>query len=142
MSRKPVHSSGITLVEVVVAMFLLCVAIAAALSLQPAARQLASRADQMGRACGLIENEMETLAVKIMNATTDDPAGLSDAGPRVMFAGGGTIARPGDAVFFKTAQVTSSGPNLWQVRVTITWPGNDVGITETRLITRQDDFTR
>jgi len=142
MSRTQRDDTGITLIEVFIAMFLLLVAVLATLSVQPATLRLASNADHLGRACGLMENEMESLALKIMNANTEDPTILSDAAIQTIYAGGGEESKPGDGVFYRNTQITKTGSTLWQVRIKITWPGTNTGITQTRLMTRQDDFTK
>lgn len=142
MSKRRCNESGITVVEVVVATFLLSVSILATLALQPTAWKMASMTDNLGRASGIIENEMEALAVKVMNPKIADPVSLSDAETKTVYAGGDTTAKPGDAVFYKNAQITKPGGSLWQIRVTVTWPGNSKGIAGTRLVTRQDDFEK
>jgi len=133
-------SRGISLLEVVIAMFLTTIAVMAIMSLQPAAWKTAGRADYMGRAAGILYKELQRQEVWIMNSNNTVNTGTT--GPTPVFAGGGTTAQAsGDAQFNVTTTITSVATNVWRVTIRVTWTGNTTGISESLIVTRQQAFS-
>ena len=132
---------GISLLEVVIAMFLTTIAVMAVMSLQPAAWKTAGRADYMGRAAGILHKELQTQEACIMNSNNTVPA-TGNPTTRTVFAGGGTSAQAsGDAQFTVATTITSIATNVWRVTVRVTWTGNATGISESLVVTRQQAFS-
>src|SRR3974390_1600776 len=68
------NNRGIGLVEVLVAIMLVSIALVAVLAMQPQALMTAGRTDHLGRAAGILLNELERNEAIIMNPTMDIPA--------------------------------------------------------------------
>ena len=133
---------GIGLIEVLIALFLISVGILATLSLQPSAWRLTSRSDFLGRAGGLLHKEMETVEVNLMNPNFPNPClGVNPfVNARDVFISGQGAAQPGDMPFRLTTTITDNLNASWRVQVTVTWAGNNTGISESLLVTRQENF--
>ena len=61
------NNKGISLIEVVIALFLTTVGILALLAMQPMSWQTAAKSDFLGRAAGILQEELETTELSIMN---------------------------------------------------------------------------
>ena len=139
MSSLPCNNRGFTLVEVVIAMFLTVVAVLALFSLQPTAWKTAARSDYLGRASGILYEQLQRQEASIMNPCCIVTAGAT--GPTAVYASGQTTSQGGDAQFIVTTTITGIGTNLWRVTVLVTWPPlNTTGISESLVVTRQEGF--
>ena len=137
MSSLPCNNRGFTLVEVLIAMFLTVVAVLALFSLQPTAWKTAARSDYLGRASGILYEQLMTQEALIMNPCNAVTAGAT--GPTAVFASGQTTAQPGDASFNVTTTITNLATNVWRVTVRVAWAGH-TGISESLVVTRQEGF--
>lgn len=142
MSNLFFSKKGIGLIEVLISLFLISVGILALLSLQPSAWRLASRSDFLGRAGGLLHKEMETWEAVLMNPNYPNPAAGTTLvmPPRDVFISGQGAAQPGDMPFTLRTTIQDNLNSSWTVRVRVTWAGNDTGISESLLVTRQENF--
>jgi Tfp pilus assembly protein PilV len=130
-------NKGIGLIEVLISLFLVSFGILALLSLQPSAWKLTSRSDFLGRAGGLLHKEMETREILIMNPNaTTNPLDTTTN----VFISGQSTAQPGDLPFTVRTEIQDNLNNSWTVRVRVTWTGNNTGISESRIVTRQENF--
>lgn len=137
------NKKGISLVEVLIASFLISFGILALLSLQPSAWSLSGRSDFLGRAAGLLHKELETRELFLMNPNNANPCAV--ANPLILtqndvFPSGQRSALSGDVPYTIQTTIQDNGNNSWTVRVRVTWPGNNTGISETLLVTRQENF--
>ncbi len=130
------NNRGISLVEVVIAIFLTTIGVLAVLSLQPAAWRTATRSDYMGRAAGILQKEQATQEVFIMNCCNAVTAGTTTTN---VLASGEAAAQPGDATFTVTTTITLIATNVWRVDVRVAWAGH-AGIIESMVVTRQQRF--
>jgi Tfp pilus assembly protein PilV len=131
---------GMSMVEVIVAIFLTAVAVIGVLSLQSSAWRTAGLSDYLGRAAGILYGELETREAFILNPVNVVTAGTTT---NTVFASGQTTALEGDASYTVTTTITSlgAGTNAWRVTVTVTWPPRNLtGITENIVVTRQDRY--
>ena len=129
---------GFSILEVVIAIFLTTVGVLAIMSLQPAAWQTAFRSDYMGRAAGILHEELQTRESFIMNCCNTVTADTTEA---TVYAGGGTDAQAaGDARFTVTTTIASIDTNVWRVTVRVAWQGH-TGISESLVVTRQQAFS-
>jgi len=143
---------GFSLLEVVIAIFLTSIAVLAIMSLQPAAWKTAGRSDYMGRAAGILHEELQTRESFIMNCCNTVTAGCTQ---RYVCASGqiGTesacgsalstlncTAPSGDAQFTVTTTITSVATSVWRVTVRVAWTGH-AGISESLVVTRQQPFS-
>jgi len=130
------NNRGVSLVEVVIAIFLTTIGVMAVLSLQPSAWKTATRSDYMGRAAGILHKELETQEVFIMNCCNAVTAGATT---RNVLVSGAATAQPGDATFTITTTITLITANVWRVDVRVAWAGH-AGIIESLVVTRQQRF--
>jgi len=134
---------GITLIEVMIAVMLVAVGIMALASLQGPAWNLTGRSDLLGRAGMILHRELETNELLLMNPNRPNPcvggAPLVVNRPQV-WAGGQAAAQPGDAAYNVLTTIIDNLNGSWLVRVQVMWPGNNVGISETVVVTRQEAF--
>lgn len=121
------------MVEVIVAMFITMVAVISLLSMIPMSWQTVSKSDYLGRATGLLQDELEWRQYQTMRGV--DPTTLENPDP-------GKIVTLGDIPFtvITTTSKDNLHPNTWLVNVKITWRGNDNGITSSMIMTRQSGF--
>lgn len=143
MSNSIYSKKGMGLIEVLIALFLTSVGILALLSLQPSAWNLSGRSDRLGRAGGILHKELEANEMLLMNPNYPNPC--SAANPLIatknVNTSGQSAAQPGDATFGVQTIIQDNLNNTWSVRVRVTWPGGtSTGISETRIVTRQEPF--
>ena len=143
MSNLFRSKKGIGLIEVLISLFLISVGILALLSLQPSAWRLTGRSDFLGRAGGLLHKEMETREMVLMNPNFPNPcAGTNPLviPPQNVFISGQGASQPGDMPFTLQTTITDNLNASWRVQVRVTWAGNPTGISESLLVTRQENF--
>ncbi len=127
-----------TLAELMIAALITTVGILALLSMHPTAWRASGRSDLMGRAAGILHEELETNEMFIMNPC-NAVVSPSTTLRNVLTSGAGA-AQPGDFTYGVQTDIADNGSGLWTVTVRVTWPGNAVGIAETILVTRQERF--
>ncbi len=130
------NDRGTSLVEVVIAIFLLTVAVMAILSLQPSSWKAAGRSDFMGRAAEILHKELETNESYIMNPSNPVTVGTTT---RTVYPSGLDAAATGDVPYTVATTVTNTGTNVWTVTTGVSWPGH-AAITASLAVTRQDRF--
>ena len=140
MLNSTLNNRGYTLVEVMIALFITMVAVMGIFALVSPAWRTTSLSDMMGRAANVLHDRLQREELWIMNANNDVVTG-----PPVnetVYARGDSAAHPssGDMAFNISTTTTQIATNTWQVNVRVTWPGNDVGISESLLVNRQDDY--
>ena len=142
MSNLIFSKKGISLIEVLISLFLVSVGILALLSLQPSAWKLTGRSDFLSRAGGLLHKEMETTEIVLMNPNFPNPCATTN--PLVtttnVFISGQSTTQPGDLPFTMQTTIQDNLNNSWTVRVRVTWTGNNTGISESLVVTRQENF--
>jgi Tfp pilus assembly protein PilE len=109
-------------VEVVIAMFLTIVAVLGILALVSPAWRTAARSDYLGRASGILYEQLVTQEALIMNPCNTVTTGTTP--PTAVFASGQTTAQPGDVQFNVTTTITSIGTDVWSVNVRVAWTGH------------------
>jgi len=124
------------MVEIIIAMFIVAVGIIGLMSMQPMSWQTAKKADLLGRAAAILEQELEATELIIMNPNNVIPA----SGTKTVYASGmGASQGTGDVPY--TVQTTIvNALSAWTVRVKVTWPGNNRGILESLIVSRQESF--
>jgi Tfp pilus assembly protein PilV len=144
---------GFTLVEGIIAIFLVSVGLISLLSTLSPAWRLSSKSDYLGRAAGIMYRELDAWELYIMNpcngmaAQTNNWDRFKPGGSTASWTVNSSLlaAQPGDAAYTVTTVITDISPvtpgTVWQVRVTVTWPPlNNTGVTETVIVTRQEPF--
>ena len=147
------NKRGFTLVEGIIAIFLVSVGMMALLSTLSPAWRLSSKSDYLGRAAGIMYRELDAWELYIMNpcngmaAQTNNWDRFKPGGSTASWTVNSSLlaAQPGDAAYTVTTVITDISPvtpgTVWQVRVTVTWPPlNNTGVTETVIVTRQEPF--
>jgi Tfp pilus assembly protein PilV len=141
MSRLPCDNRGFTLVEVLIAIFITVVAVLGILALISPAWRTAAQADYLGRASGILYEQLMTREAWILNPCNTVTTGTT--GPTAVFASGQSTAQPGDIQFNVTTTIarTQTNPCAWLVTVQVSWPPlNATGITESLIVTGQQAF--
>jgi len=130
------------LVEVLVALFLISMGVLALLTLQPSAWNLSGKSDRQGRAGGMLHKELEANELLIMNPNYPNPCSATNPliTSKNVNASGQSTLQPGDVTFGVQTTIQDNLNSTWSVRVRVTWPGNATGISETRIVTRQEPF--
>jgi len=134
------NDKGFSLLEAVIAIFLTTVALMAILSMQPMAWKASAKSDYMGRAAGILYQELQKQEVYIMNPNNTVTVGEQIDTPVYTSGVGTTMA--GDATFLVTTKVENVTTISWRVTVTVKWTGHAKGITESIIVMRQESFTR
>ncbi|MEW6115852.1 MAG: prepilin-type N-terminal cleavage/methylation domain-containing protein [Nitrospirota bacterium] len=139
MSGSICNKKGLSMIEVLIALFLTMIGVMALISMQPQGWLLAGKSDYLGRASELLIKELQRNETLIMNPCNAVAAGTTN---QIRFASGQAAAQPGDAQFNVQTTIAPSAitANAWNVTVTVTWTGNPVGITESLVVTRQDAY--
>jgi len=139
MSVMHGNNRGISLIEVVIAMFLTTVAVLAILSLQAPAWKTTARADYLGRAAEIMHRQLENTESFIMNSCNTVTTGGPTTSTVITSGQGAAIS--GDATFTVNTTITSIGTNIWRVDVQVTWPPlNSTGIRGSVVVARQQFF--
>lgn len=136
--KKILNNKGISLVEVMIAMFLTTIAVISILPMQNMSLRTASRSDYLGRAAGIMQAELEARENQIMIGII--PASTINQAIKVS---GVTGSIDGDATF-NIVTTTSTNPlaaNSWLVNVRVTWTGGPAnGINSGIIVTMQSRF--
>lgn len=136
MSGSICSNRGISLTEVIVAILVASVGIVSLLAVQPQSWNLAGRSDSLGRAAGILQSEMSLNEVTIMNPDLAIPQDQV----RTIYVSRQGSKQSGDAMYTVNTQVEAVGTAAWRVRVTVTWPSNAAGISDSIIVTRQEGY--
>ena len=138
MSRLPCSNRGTTLIESVIAILLVSIGLIGLMSMQPSAWRATTRTDYFGRAAMMLNRELTSQELSIMNPCNAVATGTVT---QIVNASGQGTAQSGDAGFTVQTTTASIGTNVWQVTVRVSWPPlNATGITESIIVTRQEAF--
>jgi Tfp pilus assembly protein PilV len=122
------NNKGITMVESLIALVLTAIAIVALMPMQDNALKTMSRSDNLGRAEGIMQTELESQENALMNSTGTVTTGVVKNNVAV-YASGLTTQISGDARFYIYTTITQIGTgNSWTVYVKVWWTGNTTGI--------------
>ena len=145
MSRLIFNNRGISLVEVVIAIFLVSIGVLALLSMQPSAWRAVGKSDYLGRGAGILHRELEIREAWIMNVCNIVPTGNRPQQVITVSGLGGAVQ--GDATYTVSTTITAvaGSTNAWTVSVTITWPDQLArgyrDLTESTVVTRQNSYS-
>jgi len=136
------NNKGITLIEVVLAIFLTSIGILSLLSLQPSAWNLSGKSDSLGRAGSILHSALENNEILLMNPNYPNPCGATNplTVTKTVNESGQSPAQVGDLPFTVQTTIQDNLNNSWAIRVRVTWQGNNSGVSETRIVTRQESF--
>jgi Tfp pilus assembly protein PilV len=128
-----INKKGISMVEVLIAMFLTMIAVVSLSSMVPLSWRTAGKSDYLGRATSLLQNELEWRQYQTMRGV--DPITLE-------YSQDGQPVLVGDTTFIVKTSTSKDNarPNTWLINVNVTWPGNDNGVTSSIIATRQMGF--
>lgn len=138
MLRTHLNDKGISLVEALIAIFLTAIAVVAIMPMQDTALKTVSKSDLLGRAEGLLQANLESRELEIMNSANTVTTGTTTK--QVTVSGLSSVT--GDATFTvaTSTSTNSSANNSWIVNVKVTWSGNTKGISSSEIVTRQTGF--
>lgn len=132
------NKKGLGMIEVIIAMFITVVAVLAIFSLVSPAWNTSARSDNLGRASGILYEQLIRREAMIMNPCCNVATGTLPTA--MVYASGQTTAQSGDMGFNVATTITSLATNVWRVTVRVSWPGN-TGVSESLVVTRQDGFS-
>ena len=139
------NNRGISLIEVVIAIFLVTIAVMAVLTMQPSAWRTIGKSDYLGRGAGVLHRELEFREVWIMNTCNTVPTGAQPA-QTITVSGLAAAVGTGDATYTVNTTITpvAGSTNQWTVTVTVTWPDQlshgYKNLSESMVVTRQLRF--
>ena len=129
---------GITLIEALLAICLAALGIMALLTLFPTSLRLAGNSDSLGKASGILFQQMEIQQNRILNPNTSVSSGTTTT---TVYPSGQVVPTPGETPFtVETALTDLGGGSAWLVKVKVTWSGNGTGVSESLRVTRQENF--
>lgn len=131
------NKKGLSMIEVLIALFLTMIGVMALLSMQPQGWLLSGKSDYLGRAAEILHEELETKEALIMNPCNTVTEGTFNKNVFISGTGG---AGAGDVTYTVQTTVSSIGVNVWRLTIRVTWPGNNAGIRESIIVTRQEYF--
>ena len=147
------NKRGITLIEGLIAILITSVGLMALLSMQSPAWRLSGKSDYMGRAAGMLHQELDNWEVYIMNPCNAVPAGTTNWNRFIteststwnVNTSGQNTAQSGDATFQVTTVLTDISPagnpgSVWRIVVTVNWAGNASALSDSVDVTRQEPF--
>jgi Tfp pilus assembly protein PilV len=137
------NNKGITMTECVIAILLTTIAIVSIMPMQDNALKAMSRSDNMGRAQGVMQAELESWENVIMNSTDAISPITAGTLTKTVYASsnGPTsgITGKGDASFTVVTKIIAApGTKSWIVNVKVTWTGNATGINSSIVASRID----
>jgi hypothetical protein len=137
------NRKGITLVEVLVSSVLISVGVMALLTLLPSGWRLSGTSDLLGRAAGILQGEMESNEILVMNPTNMvTPTLPGSPETKDIYGIGRNTPQPGDVRYSVQTERIDLGGGSWRVRVRVTWQRNPTGIAESLIVTRQRYFAQ
>ena len=141
------NEKGIGLIEVCIALFLLASGVLGLIALQPSAWRQSARSDSLGRAVGILAQELQIMEAFIMNPNNTinvDPGTKRLVYPPLtVLPSGSDPASPkaGDLAFTVNTRAEELTPNMaYRVTVQVAWPRNPNGIRESMLVIRQESY--
>jgi len=144
MSHLTSYNRGITLIEVVIAVFLVTVGVLAILSMQPSAWRMVGKSDYLGRGAGILHRELERREACIMNPCNVVATGTATSPPILVSGLPGAVS--GDAQYTVNTTITpiAGSTSAWNVTVRVTWPDQVAhgyrDLTESIIVARQRRF--
>jgi prepilin-type N-terminal cleavage/methylation domain-containing protein len=136
------NEKGLTLIEVMVAVMLVSIGALALLATQGPAWTLTGRSDILGRAGMVLHRELGTNEMLLMNPNVANPCLAMNPLVNVRNVNGSDQpgVQQGDIAFTVQTTTLDNLNGTWTVRVQVTWPGNNVGVSESVVVTRQEPF--
>jgi hypothetical protein len=144
MSRLIFNNRGLSLVEVVIAIFLVTIGVVTILSMQPSAWRAVGKSDYLGRGAGILHRELEMREAWIMNPCNIVP--LGNRPQQIISVSGLGGAIQGDAAYTVDTTITpvAGSTNSWTVSVTVTWADQLLrgyrNLNESLVVSQQDIF--
>lgn len=138
MPHFPCNNRGISIVEVLIAVFITAIGIIAVMSMQPMSWQTATKSDLLGRSASILHKELEEIELTIMNVNSGAVA-TGTTNSTTYASGQASSQGYGDAKYAVQTNIKDNGDGSWTVRVDVTDPDNKT-ISESIIVTRQEGF--
>ena len=142
MCKSITNKTGLSLIEVLIFLFLISFGILGLISVRPPAWNLSAKSDFLGRAGGILHKERQSSEALILNPCNPNPCSGSTPliSTKNVLTNGLGAAQAGDMTYTVRTTLMGNGDNTWTAVVAVTWPGNNTGISEGLVITRQENF--
>jgi Tfp pilus assembly protein PilE len=128
------------MIEVIVAIILTTVGILSVLSMEPMSWRTASKSDLLGKAAGILQQELSTQEMLIMNPNNTVSAGTTSA---TVYPKGEASTQAENISYTVSRTIADNGNGSWTVAATVSWPMSWPGsnsISESVVVTRQEGF--
>lgn len=113
------------MVESLMAVFLTVIAIVSLMMMQPIGWQATAKADHIGVATQIMQQELESIEYQVMRGTSPLPANKNNVAV---------------GSFFLSSTITDKGLNKYLVHVQVKWKGSPGGVKSSMIVTRQMGF--
>jgi len=142
MYNSTSNDKGISLIEVMIAVMLVSIGVLSLASLQPSAWNMTGRSDVLGRAGLILHKQLMASEMLLMNPNVPNPCagGVPVITVANVNSSGQGAAQPGDIVYNLQTTTRDNLNGTWTVQVQVNWPGNNVGVSESVVVTRQEPF--
>jgi hypothetical protein len=136
------NKRGISMIEVLIALFLISVGVMALITLLPSGWRLSSKSDLLGRAAAILHAELEKSEILIVNEKNPiTPTVPGSPEVKTVYGSGKAPPDAGDVPFTVQTERTDLGGS-WRVRIRVTWPTSEKGIAGGLIIARQRYFAQ
>ena len=125
---------GYTLIEVLVALFLVLIGVLSLVSIQPQAWRLAGKSDAVGRAGEILNAELDRNEAFIMNSCNVVALGTTN---KTVYGTTNATHGAGDYGYSVRTTIANAGVEVYQVTVVVTNPSVPNGIQDSIVVTRQ-----
>lgn len=125
------------MVEVLISLLVMMIGVVALVFMQAQGWRLSGMSDSLGRASGILHEELTSKAAMIMNPCNKVP---TKTFTKVVFISGNPVAQAGDASYTVQTTIAPIEPKIWRLSIKVTWPGNNTGISQSTMASRQERF--
>ncbi|MEW5746038.1 MAG: prepilin-type N-terminal cleavage/methylation domain-containing protein [Nitrospirota bacterium] len=138
MSDSISNNRGLSMIEVLIALLLTMIGVMGLMSMQPQGWWLSGKSDFLGRAAGILHEELEAKSALIMNPCNN--VVQSNPNIKTTFANGPVSTGAGDIQYIVQTNIVPVVPNLtWRLTIRVTPPGSPA-VSESTIVTRQEAF--
>jgi hypothetical protein len=142
MLNSKCNKSGISMIEVLIALSLISVGVMALITLLPSGWRLSGKSDLLGRAAAILHAELEKNEILIVNEKNSiTPTVPGSPETKTVYGSGKATPEAGDAPYTVQTERMDLGGS-WRVRIKVTWPANATGISGGLIVARQRFFAQ
>jgi Tfp pilus assembly protein PilV len=147
MLRGISNKRGFSLIDAIFALCITAIGIIAIMSIMPQGWKSSRSSDERSRAAMIMHGEIEKAQTLIANPCNADPT--SSIVTSVTSAGGSSAVTGAETLFTVTKTFSQAGTwtgetglsyKIWNMSVTVLWPGTSSGVSSTHQIMQMPEF--